>query len=136
MFTLLESPFHYFNSEQYYIHNIQVKYCKNIVDCAVRASIEQTSQHPESLQYISNLEDYSRYQRTESVEETHAQKPAFIRPLHNLGELAEGRNAHFEGQLSPVSDPTMKVEWYKDGRSITASESVLIVILLNSENWT
>ena len=50
------------------------------------------------------------------------QKPTFIRPLQELGELQEGRNAHFEAQLSPVSDPTMKVEWYKDGQAITASE--------------
>lgn len=94
---------------------------------AVRASIEQTSQHPESLQYISNLEDYSRYQRTESVEEFQAQKPAFIRPLHDLGQLNEGRNAHFEAQLTPVSDPTMKLEWYKDGKPITASEYNLLI---------
>lgn len=89
---------------------------------SVRASIEQTSQHPESLQYITNLEDYSRYQRTESVEESSKQRPNFIRPLHDLGQLNEGRNAHFEAQLTPVSDPTMKVEWYKDGKPITASK--------------
>lgn len=84
-------------------------------------SIEQSSQYPDSLQFIQQLEDYSRYQRTESVEEISAQRPAFIRPLHDLGELQEGRNAHFEAQLTPVSDPTMKVEWYKDRRPITAS---------------
>ncbi|XP_054275488.1 titin isoform X3 [Macrosteles quadrilineatus] len=95
-----------------------------ILSVTVRASIEQTSQHPESLQYISNLEDYSRYQRTESVEEFQAQKPAFIRPLHDLGQLNEGRNAHFEAQLTPVSDPTMKLEWYKDGKPITASSRI------------
>lgn len=87
-----------------------------------RVSIEQSSQHPDSLQYIQQLEDYSRYQRLESVEESSAQRPTFIRPLQQLGELQEGRNAHFEAQLTPVSDPTMKVEWYKDGRPITASE--------------
>lgn len=88
-----------------------------------RASIEQSSQHPDSLQQIQQLEDYSRYQRSESVEDTAAQRPEFIRPLHDLGELQEGRNAHFEAQLTPVSDPTMKVEWYKDGRPITASKN-------------
>lgn len=93
-----------------------------IVCLSGRVSIEQSSQHPHSLQYIQQLEDYSRYQRTESVEETSAQRPTFIRPLQQLGELQEGRNAHFEAQLTPVSDPTMKVEWYKDGRPITASE--------------
>lgn len=87
-----------------------------------RATIEKTSQHPGSLQQIQQLEDYSRYQRTESVEESSGQRPNFIRPLQDLGELSEGRNAHFEAQLTPVSDPTMKVEWYKDGRPITASK--------------
>jgi len=43
-----------------------------------------------------------------------------------MGDLQEGRNAHFEAQLNPVSDPTMKVEWYKDGKPITASTFVFI----------
>lgn len=38
-----------------------------------------------------------------------------------MGDLQEGRNAHFEAQLHPVSDPTMKVEWYMNGKPITAS---------------
>lgn len=87
-----------------------------------RPAIERTSQHPDSLQQIQQFEDYSRYQRSESVDESTAQRPVFIRPLRDLGELQEGRNAHFEAQLTPVSDPTMKVEWYKDGRPITASK--------------
>lgn len=92
-----------------------------------RPSIEQSSQHPDSLQYIQQLEDYSRYQRQESLEERTNQKPHFIRPLQDLGELQEGRNAHFEAQLTPVSDPTMKVEWYKDGRPITASSRITTI---------
>lgn len=95
-------------------------------------SIEQSSQYPDSLQYIQQLEDYSRYQRTESVEEICSQRPTFIRPLHDLGELQEGRNAHFEAQLTPVSDPTMKVEWYKDGRPITASEQYFYIYIIYS----
>lgn len=92
-----------------------------------RSTIEQTSQNPNSLQYIQQLEDYSKYQRTESVDESNNQKPAFIRPLRSLGQLEEGRNAHFEGQLTPVSDSTMKVEWYKDGRPITASSRITAI---------
>lgn len=92
-----------------------------------RSSIEQTSQHPSSLQQIQHLEDYSKYQRQESVDESINQKPIFIRPLLNLGELEEGRNAHFEAQLTPVSDPTMRVEWYKDGRPITASSRITAI---------
>lgn len=92
-----------------------------------RSTIEKSSQNPNSLQYIQQLEDYSKYQRTESVDESVNQKPAFIRPLRNLGQLEEGRNAHFEGQLTPVNDSTMKVEWYKDGRPITASSRITAI---------
>lgn len=97
------------------------------LNVTARASIEKTSQHPDSLQYIRQLEDYSQYQRHESLEEKTTQKPHFIRPLQDLGELQEGRNAHFEAQLTPVSDPTMKVEWYKDGRPITASSRITTI---------
>lgn len=103
---------------------------KNLI--VARATIEQASQHPDSLQYIQQLEDYSKYQRQESVEEISSQRPAFIRPLQDLGELQEGRNAHFEAQLTPVSDPTMKVEWYKDGRPITASKYISNVSKLST----
>jgi hypothetical protein len=74
------------------------------------------------LQYITQLEDYSKYQRAESIEEQTAARPQFIRALKELGQLQEGRNAHFEAQLTPVSDPTMRVDWYKDGKPITASK--------------
>lgn len=92
-----------------------------------RPSIEQSSQHPSSLQYIQQVEDYAKYTRQESIDESSNQKPVFIRPLQNLGDLEEGRNAHFEAQLAPVSDPTMRVEWYKDGRPITASSRITAI---------
>lgn len=83
--------------------------------------IDKSSQYPDSLKYIEKLEDYSKYQRSDSYEEIQPLPPTFVRSLHNMGDLQEGRNAHFEAQLNPVSDPTMKVEWYKDGKPITAS---------------
>lgn len=98
-----------------------------ILNIHQRPSIEQQSQHPTSLQYIQQVEDYSKYQRHESIEESNNQKPVFIRPLQDLGELEEGRNAHFEAQITPVSDPTMRVEWYKDGRPITASSRITAI---------
>ncbi|XP_023947919.2 titin [Bicyclus anynana] len=100
---------------------------KAVLQVTPRATIERTSQHPQSLQYIQQLEDYSKYQHQESIEEQTSQKPQFIRPLQDLGELQEGRNAHFEAQLTPVSDPTMRVEWYKDGKPITASSRITAI---------
>lgn len=92
-----------------------------------KPAIEKSTQHPSSLEYIQNLEDYSKYQRSESIEEATTNKPQFIRPLQDLGNLEEGMNAHFEAQLTPVSDPTMRVEWYKDGRAITASSRITAI---------
>lgn len=100
---------------------------RGILRVTQRSAIEKSSQNPNSLQYIQQLEDYSKYQRTESIEDSINQKPAFIRPLKNLGQLEEGRNAHFEGQLTPVNDSTMKVEWYKDGHPITASSRITAI---------
>lgn len=98
-----------------------------ILSVSQKPTIEKSSQHPSSLEYIQHLEDYSKYTRTESVEEASTHKPAFIRPLHDLGNLEEGQNAHFEAQITPVSDPTMRVEWYKDGRAITASSRITAI---------
>lgn len=98
-----------------------------ILNINVRAGIEKSAANPNSLQYIQQLEDYSKYQRRESLDETVNKKPAFIRPLQNNGQLEEGRNAHFEGQITPVNDPTLRVEWYKDGHPITASSRITAI---------
>lgn len=98
--------------------------------CLGKDEIDKSSQYPDSLKYIEQLEDYSKYQRSDSYEEVQPLPPTFVRPLHDMGDLQEGRNAHFEAQLNPVSDPTMKVEWYKDGKPITASMFLFVLKFL------
>merc|ERR1712018_914231 len=51
-------------------------------------------------------------------------KPEFVKPLTNQGDLSEGSNVHLEAQVNPVSDHTMTIEWYKDGKAITASSRI------------
>ncbi|XP_044003588.1 titin isoform X2 [Aphidius gifuensis] len=85
---------------------------------------EKCSSNSNSRQYIQQLEDSSEYQKQESINEFSSQSPVFIRKLQELSGVEEGKNAHFEGQLIPVSDPTMKVEWYKDGNPIIASSRI------------
>ncbi|KAG0723055.1 Titin [Chionoecetes opilio] len=92
-----------------------------------RPLIERQSQHPEALQQIGYLEDQSRFQRSISMEEYANVKPTFIKPLTNLGEVLEGKYAHFEAQVQPLSDPFMRIEWYKDGKSITASSRINVI---------
>lgn len=102
------------------------KVIKSLSFGAERPLIESQTQHPEAMEQIGYLEDQSRFQRTISIEECSTIKPTFVKPLTNLGEVLEGKYAHFEGQLHPVSDPFMRIEWFKDGKHITASKSTTL----------
>lgn len=43
------------------------------------------------------------------------EKPNFGRALRNQDKLIEGQAVHMEATLTPVNDPTMKVEWFFNG---------------------
>lgn len=43
--------------------------------------------------------------------------PVFRTHIKNLA-LKENDSAHFECRLAPFGDPTMKVEWFKDGEPL------------------
>ena len=47
--------------------------------------------------------------------------PRFIIPLHDVHNV-EGGRIHFEASIEPVGDPTMRVEWYVNGRALAASK--------------
>lgn len=38
--------------------------------------------------------------------------------ISGLTELWEGQSAHVEGRLEPYPDPTMKVEWFHNGKPL------------------
>lgn len=50
--------------------------------------------------------------------------PQFIVPLHDVTQT-EGGKIHFEGRIEPVGDPTMFVEWFLNGRPLSASKRIL-----------
>lgn len=75
------------------------------------AQILTGTQNETGLEQIQYLEDRSRYQRSEFIEETTKQAPIFTTSLKHIN-IKEGQRAHFECRLIPVSDPTMKVEWF------------------------
>ena len=44
--------------------------------------------------------------------------PTFLtHPKHQVN-LVEGKNAHFEAKLEPVTDPNLQVEWLKNGEPV------------------
>ena len=67
------------------------------------------------MEKIKALE--ARQQRQVQEDVKTFQKPVFTQPLKNLLK-EENQNAHFSCTLIPVGDPTMKVEWFKDGAKV------------------
>ena len=84
---------------------------------AGKANIISTSSQPGSLEQIHALEHMKRKKRTDEDEFIIIDKPVFG-PNHNLVDsitIKEGDPLHLEASLSPVHDPSMKVEWFLNG---------------------
>ncbi|TKR69858.1 hypothetical protein L596_021954 [Steinernema carpocapsae] len=75
--------------------------------------------HPQSLEIIREIE-------AGKPEPEEAPAPVFDAPkitvqLQAIPGLTEGDSAHLEAQFTPVGDPNLKVEWYKDGAPLYAA---------------
>lgn len=71
---------------------------------------------------ITRLEQKAPSKRPEDV--AVIEKPNFGRSLRNQERLIEGQAVHMEATLTPVNDPTMKVEWFFNGQPIPSGESL------------
>lgn len=88
-----------------------------------RAALIQSTQHPAAMQKISYLEsEHKRHWTTEGYAASHVQQPMFGRALRNVS-LSEGQSCHLEATLTPVNDPSMRVEWFRDGHPISQGQS-------------
>lgn len=48
--------------------------------------------------------------------------PVFKTPIKDQINIREGGFAHYEAQLEPVGDVSLRVEWLKNGRPVEASK--------------
>ena len=93
--------------------------CRLIVQA--RKELETEFHHSQSLRQV----EMKQQQQTVTIqEEVMPPRPEFVKPLTDLGEKPEGSNVHLEAQVNPASDATMQIEWFKDGRPITASSRI------------
>ena len=96
------------------------------LNVTTRPAIERSTVLPESLEAIRHLEDHERYQRHQSIDETLSTvPPVFVKPLTNLDDKVENGYAHFEAQITPVNDPTMRLDWYFNGQPLAIGKSVI-----------
>ncbi|XP_022670614.1 titin-like isoform X6 [Varroa destructor] len=89
-----------------------------------RPAVDASTINADSLIAIEQLEQHQRVQRQFSDDSGPQQKPTFIKPLENLENIIEGSFARFEAQIQPVNDPTMRVEWFVNGRPLTSSSRI------------
>lgn len=54
-----------------------------------------------------------------NIQELCKSKPIFVVPLSDPAPLNEGKNIHLECRLEPMGDPTMRVEWFLNGKPVT-----------------
>ena len=83
-----------------------------------------TSSQATSMEHIQALERRAAAMgRTSHRDEEDMEvitAPVFVtRPKSNAYAIEEGRNAHFEAKLEPITDPNLQVEWLRDGEPVT-----------------
>ena len=68
------------------------------------------------------LEDNTFIEPSYDVEEISKSKPVFVQPLGATTPVSEGKNIHLECRLEPMGDPTMRVEWFHNGKPVTVGK--------------
>ena len=81
--------------------------------------LNRTQPEPEVI-YLKHVEGQRQQQKKEEVVERFG-APSFLTPLRDQ-TINEGERIHFEAKISPLGDPSMKVEWYFNGAPIPASK--------------
>lgn len=50
------------------------------------------------------------------------QAPVFTSHLQNQDRLSEGQHVHLEAQVEPRADPNLRIEWFKNGITLTTGK--------------
>merc|ERR1719342_519852 len=97
------------------------------LNCSGKRNIIMDSQLPSGMEgamdRIAALEGLGRARAEMQTEEDLNQPPEFLSPIEDL-LLAENSLAHFETRLTPINDPSMKVEWFHNGKILSAGSRI------------
>ena len=99
-------------------NNLGQAVCSANLTVRANQRIVKETLHESALQQINYLES----QRSKGAEEEGftSQAPEFTAQMRDV-QVVEGSPAHFEAKLVPIGDPSLRVEWLKDGKPIDAS---------------
>lgn len=76
-----------------------------------------------AIDKIANLEGLGRRRALEQPPEDSDAPPEFLSQIEDL-LLAENSLAHFETRLTPINDPSMRVEWFHNGKQLSAGSRI------------
>uniref|UniRef100_A0A7E4ZS77 Immunoglobulin I-set domain protein n=1 Tax=Panagrellus redivivus TaxID=6233 RepID=A0A7E4ZS77_PANRE len=96
---------------------------ESTVQVAPRDGIYTDSQHPTSWQRIQEIE--APREAAPEVEPEAAGAPQILEPLESLARI-EGQPAFFQTRISPISDSSLQVQWYKDGQPLGNSNRFVL----------
>ena len=83
--------------------------------------VDTSTMHAKTLEETKRFEMKQTSMTTvqQSVPEVSKSKPVFVTPLQDAAPTSEGQNIHLEARLEPIGDPSIKVEWFCNGRPLT-----------------
>ncbi|CAB3397921.1 unnamed protein product [Caenorhabditis bovis] len=80
-------------------------------------SILSDTAHPESLKKIIEMEQFQPAKPSD--DDAPMQPPVFTQPLTGPSDqLKEGQSVHMDCVVQPINDPTLKIEWFRDGQPL------------------
>lgn len=59
------------------------------------------------------------------VDMTPQQAPVFTTHLQSMDKLVEGQHVYLEAQVEPRTDPNLRIEWFKNGMSLTTGKNLI-----------
>ena len=72
-----------------------------------------------ALEHRRGRTHHPPYDETDDLTSEASIPPHFLTEIRSLPNVVrEGRRAHFEARLEPITDPHLQVEWLKDGQPI------------------
>ena len=87
--------------------------------CNPVSNLPRSPPFEESVQKYQITEDSEIYKRERLVDgKTFSFKACFVKSLMSVKEVTEGANAFFEAQITPTNDPSLKIEWFLNGKPL------------------
>jgi hypothetical protein len=87
------------------------------IECGGTSGVQAESLQPKSLSKITLFET-GEGSGTAPAAAKDVGPPQFVSTLNDTGDLSEGQSCHMEARLTPIEDPDLKVEWFKDGKPL------------------